>query len=259
MRKPLFFGLLSLLIFIGVIVLRAPASPIWRLLAPQVTSALPGLVVSRVTGTVWDGQAQLQYANMLPGNVTWQVSGLELLSERLAFAATINGDAHNLQITGSASLSELSIDTFRGTLDGRYLSQYGQRYQMQLGGELNILSLRLITTQRWPLEAAGQITWSGGAVSIPGPGGRQYLQLPALRGELTMLDQSLQLQIRETASDAIKDEGKDKGKELLTVVLQPSGWAKVAIKTRMFMLASIDLPGGQRPDDMALTLEEKIF
>jgi hypothetical protein len=251
MRKPILFGLAGLLVFISVIVLRAPAGPAWQLLAPQVKSALPGLVVSRVAGTVWDGQAQLQYASMLPGNVTWQVSLSGLLSGQLPFAATIAGDAHDLAMTGSASLSQLNIDTLKGTLDGRYLSQYGQRYQMQLAGELNILNLSLITNQRWPLDATGNLTWSGGAVSIPGPGGRQYLQLPALRGQLTMLDQNLQLQIHDTTSDT--------GQELLSVVLQPSGWAKVAIKTRMFKLANINLPGSQSPDDMALTLEEKIF
>jgi hypothetical protein len=188
---------------------------------------------------------------MSPSNVTWQVSLSGLLTGRLPFAATIAGDAHNLQMTGSANLSQLSINTLKGTLDGRYLSQYGQRFQVQLAGELNIIDLSLVTYQRWLLNAEGNLTWSGGTVSIPGPGGRQYLQLPALRGQLTMLDQNLQLQVRDTTSDA--------GEELLSVMLQPSGWAKVAIKTRMFKLANISLPGNQSPDDMALTLEEKIF
>jgi hypothetical protein len=247
MAKPLLFGLVGVLIFISVIVLRAPADPVWRLLAPQVKSALPGLLVSRVAGTVWEGQAQLQYANMLPGNLTWQLAPSGLLSGRLPFNASVTGDAHQLQMTGSVSLSQLHIEALTGTLDGRYLSQYGQRYQIQLAGELNILNLSFITTQHWPVAAAGEFTWSGGTVSIPGPEDRQYLQLPALRGQLAMLDQDLQLQLSDT------------GQELLTIILQPTGWAKVAIKTRMFKLANITLPGNQSPDDTALTLEEKIF
>ena len=262
MRKPLIFGFVGLLIFVGVIVLRAPAGVVWRMLAPQVKSALPELVVSRIAGTVWDGQVQLQYASMLPSDVTWQVALPELLSGRLPFAATMTGDAHDLKITGSANLSELRIDTLQGTLDGQYLSQYGQRYQIQLAGSLNILSLHLTTTPRWPLDVAGQLTWSGGAVSIPGPSGRQYLQLPALSGQLTMQDQNLQLQVSETTSDFSSNSASNfasNAQELLTVTLQPSGWAKVAIKRRMFKLANIAFPGSQIPDDVALTLEEKIF
>jgi len=251
MRKPILFGLLGVVIFIGFIVARAPAGPVWRLLAPQVTSALPGINVNRVEGTVWRGQARVQYANMLPSQVNWDLTLSGLVSGQLPFAATIDGDSHHIDITGSLSPTQLHIESLTGTLAGRYLSQYAQRYQIQLAGELNIISLRLATDQRWPTEALGNLNWNGGAVSIPGSQGRQNLQLPALHGQLTMLDNQLQLQIRDSIAGT--------GNELLTVSLLPTGWATVAIKTRMFKLAGIILPGNQGPDDMALTLEEKLF
>ena len=97
------------------------------------------------------------------------------------------------------------------------------------------------------VQIQGNIHWTGGNVLYQTGNGSQSVKLPALDGELTIKDSKLTLLVDNSRLP------------VLSIHLQRDGWVELRFNARLLALADLPVPQGTNPDDLVLTVEEKIL
>ncbi|HIG41637.1 MAG: type II secretion system protein N [bacterium] len=244
MKVLLYFvaALLSFIIFMAVL---TPAAVVWRLISDEVS--IPNLQVYQVSGTLWNGQAELKYRQFPISSLHWEIDPLSLVYGDIELEFLISGDSH--EFSGEALLghSRVAIVNLRGTLGSRYINDVSRSQGYTISGEFEVRDVNLATDFRLFNDAGGRVYWSGGRiVSLNEPGTRVW-DLPSLEGDLDLVDSSVELLIhREQAS-------------VVDIRLKPDGWMSVTIKGRLLSLAKLPLPSATGMQDTVLEFEEKVF
>ena len=125
--KWFFSLLLGLLVVISLVVLRAPASLVPKLLAEAETRQLlppdaPRLKLMETSGTIWDGVAAkseltIDKVTLDLGEFSWQLDMLALLDKRLVLQLAANAVDHQLAATIVAvNETDLNIHDVEGRL-----------------------------------------------------------------------------------------------------------------------------------------------
>jgi hypothetical protein len=247
MKRLALYGAVAILSFATFVVLFAPASAIWLLMRDTVSQRLPDLAVGAVSGTLWSGQADLQYRGFPPAALTFQLAFLPLLVGSAEWSTQLEGPGIQASLAFIVTADDLDISG-EATIDSRYINAVSSQYGFTFPGKLDIRELQLRSQNHWLQSAAANLRWDGGRVRIaPAGAAPQIADLPALSGRLYQSAEALQLDILQRTD------------MLMRISLQPTGWAVVDIKARLFTLAGIPAPPGADPDSSAAVFEERIL
>jgi Type II secretion system (T2SS), protein N len=245
--KPLFYlsaALLSFLIFVTVF---APAAPVWSIIREDVQARVPDLNVYRVSGTIWNGESEVQFRQFPPSLLSWHLSPIDLIKGVAVIKATMTGEGHSLDAGVSLKSSGGDIRSLHGTISSGYVNQMSEQFGITFSGELEINELSVSSDKLWISDAHGTADWNGGRILITTAASPQTMILPPLKGVLLYQHERLILNITHQQQ------------MLIRITLKKGGWAEVDIRNRMFDLASLPLPEGSDPDETILIIEEKIL
>lgn len=246
--KPSLYIATAILSFLIFLVIFAPASPAWSLVREDVQKRIPDLKVYRVGGTIWNGEAEIQFRQFPPSALTWQLSPGELIINGAAnIHLSAHGQGHSFQARATLEASSGSLQFIKGVISGDYINEVSEQFGLIFSGDLEIHELNVSSDSHWITGATGSAHWTGGQILLNTSPERQTIVLPPLDGELYFQNQQLILDILEQQS------------LLLQIILKQSGWAEIAIKGRMLEVANLQLPNGAHPDETILLLEEKIL
>ena len=246
MRPSLYIAtaILSFLIFL---VIFAPASPAWSLVDKDVHDRIPDLNVYRVGGTIWNGEAEIQFRHFPPSTLFWQLSPGDLIKGAANIHLSADGQGHSLRAGATLNNSSGSLQSVKGLIGSDYINEVSEQFGLIFSGDLKINELNVSSDGRWLTSATGSVHWTGGQILLNRSLQTQTILLPPLDGELYFQNQQLILDITEQNS------------LLIQIIIKQSGWAEIAIKGRMLELANMQLPNGSHPDETILLLEEKIL
>jgi len=245
--KPLFYFCVAVVSFLIFIVVFAPATPVWSLIRENVHERVPDLNVYRVSGTIWNGESEIQFRQFPPSLLTWQLSPLDLIKGVAKIKARAAGKGHLLEAETTLTASNGDIKSLHGTIDSDYINVVSERFGFTFSGDLEIRELSISADRHWITDATGTVHWTGGRILIATAAGPQSIVLPPLQGQLLMRQQQLILNITHQQHTLIR------------ITLQKGGWAEVAIKGWLYDLANLPLPGGSDLNETILLIEEKIL
>lgn len=237
-------GIITFLVFILVM---APASLLVSLAGDNLQK-VPDLEVGRVEGRIWAGAAELQYQSF-PALVSWNLAALPLALGRISADVEVAGDGLDAAFHVSANSNEGSITGATAFVDARYINQVSIGYGLDLSGQFSFSSDEVSFNRRWITAATGDLDWPGGIVHIETPERLHTVDLPPLRGKLSMDGDSVKLAINDTNTP------------LIDLSLKPSGWAAVGVSFAFIELAGLPIPLDARTDvaGPALLIEEKVL
>ena len=243
--KILFYFVAALLSFIIFLAVLTPAAVVWRLTVDEVS--IPNLQVYQVSGTIWNGQADLKYQQFPDSSLRWEVDPLSLVFGGVELEFLVSGDSH--EFSGDAHMNDSGVvmTNLQGTLGSRYINNVSRPKGLTISGEFEIQDANFTSDFRVINDAGGHVYWSGGRIVSINESGTTVWDLPSLEGDLSLVDASVELLIhREQAS-------------VVDIQLKPDGWLSVAIKARLLSLAKLPLPSATGLQDTVLEFEEKVF
>jgi hypothetical protein len=243
--KYLSIAVVTFVVFIAVM---APASLLLTLLEDQLKH-IPNLKIGNASGSLWNGQADLQYSNLPATTAMWSLKPLSL------FTGTLAGDvrlsANGLDATFNTSLTSEGgeLADLNADIESRYINTITMEYGLDLSEQFQIRDTSLTFDTHWITSAAGDINWPGGLINIETPVRIHSIKLPPMIGLISSPDQILQLEI--AANELL----------LLTAKLQPDGWAQAAVSFDLMNMAQLPIPGnpGTTGSAAAVLIEEKVF
>lgn len=244
--NKLLYVFAGLIAFLGFIVVMAPASIALSLASDQL-KRVPDLNIGQVEGRIWSGSAQIQY-RQFPATLSWNLSPIPLVTGRVAADVDVRGQGLDASFHIIASDTSGTITDVRAVVDSSYINQVSVVYGLELSGEFTLVAKSVTFIDRWLSEVDGRLNWPGGIVHIETPQQLHSVDLPALRGDLSMQGDHLQMTI----------DGPEA--RFIDLALKPSGWAEVGISFDFMQLAGLPMPGN--PADSggpAVVLEEKIL
>ncbi|MCH7741431.1 MAG: type II secretion system protein N [Proteobacteria bacterium] len=245
--KPLLYISIAVASFLMFIIVFAPATPVWSLIRETVHERVPDLNVYRVSGTIWSGESEIQFRRFPPSLVTWQLSPVDLIKGVAKIRVRAQGEGHLLEAEVALTASNADIKSLHGTIDSNYVNVVSEEFGFTFSGNLEIRELSISADRIWITGAAGTAHWTGGRIIITTAAGPQSFVLPPLQALFLMRQQRLILDITHQQQT------------LISIILRKGGWAEIAIKARMFVLANLPMPGGSDRDETILLIEEKIL
>jgi hypothetical protein len=156
----------------------------------------------------------------------------------------VDGQGHSIQTEATLGSSSGSLQSAEGVISSDYINQVSEQFGLFFSGDLEFEEFNVAANSDWITAATGSAHWTGGQILL---NQSQTILLPPLDGELYFQDQQLILDITE------------QNLTLIQIILKQSGWAEIAIKSRMLELANLPVPNGSHPDETILLLEEKIL
>lgn len=207
-----------------------PLSWLQPLVEPRLNQL--GVRLGQVEGNLWRGQSQLTERQLGTVSVQWDAhpSGMLLLSLPIDVKLT---NAY-LDVTGQVALSplRLSLSQVSGYVDEKAFESIYQAYRATLSGRLQLDNVSADMGWNRSLgEVSGELSWSGGPVSVPVGRSVQSYTVPTLLGTLQSDESGWQAFV--TGSDDTL---------MLEADLTRDWMATYAVKTALAQAMDIPLP-----------------
>lgn len=170
------------------LVAMTPLSWLMPLVEPQLNQM--GVRAETVEGSLWQGRGQFSERSVGTLDIEWDVRVPAMLLLKMPVDLHLSND--NLDISGLLQISPLglSLSSVSGFVDEQAFASVYQAYRAELTGRLQITDLQAdIGWSRKLGDASGQLTWSGGPVSVPVGRSVQRYEVPTLFGEVSSDDQ----------------------------------------------------------------------
>ena len=246
MRKFLLYGITALLSFAVFLALYAPAGIAYRFVERDVARLLDTSIF-RVGGTIWRGSADIQYRDFPGSGLNWSLAPLPLLSRTADLTLDVVGLGHRLSGNLVTDGKDGEITEVNGSIGSDYINHVSSRYGLRFSGSLELNDLTVTVDHNWFSYVHGKIYWTGGNVLYQAENGSQSVNLPPLDGELSMSDSKLTLFVNNVRLP------------VLSIYLQQDGWVELRFNARLLTLADLPVPEGTNPDDVVITIEEKVL
>ena len=243
------YWLLGFFAFLITLVVTAPLHFLWPYVQPQ----LPPLPVKiqQVSGTLWDGQAQLTQRQVGQLDVNWQLSPWSLLTGVANLNLAVTGNGVRLQGQAQANVrQQLTLSYIQGYLDANVMSQELRRNQVSLVGnfELSQFNARFDGQARQLLEATGQLVFSGGPASFLVNRKTVNVEMPMLVAQISRPTEQAEVNIATVDGEAIGQ-----------AFLQNDGWGGVALRRRFLDIVEQPWPGESTPDTIIFEVSQKVL
>jgi len=239
--------LLSLMLFLLAFL---PADVVWHKgIAPQLKGTNIPVKVLSLNGTIWDGQALVQYQN-IESIVEWDISILGLLSLELPVDLQVKSQVGLINMNASIGLSSSYVELISADIDLAYLTPLFKRQRVKLNGQFVAKGVQFEVVDNQLKSASGLLSWSGGDIAYPA--GRQLHErtLPMFKGRLeTKTNGDVFLGVRDAGGTFDVIEG----------LLDPEGSAMLTVKRRLLDLSDEAWSQNSREKDTVFKVKKNIY
>ena len=238
------YAVLAALALMLALVLQAPASLLSHI--AQDASKRYGIALGNAHGTLWNGSANISFAQSPLGELAWTFSPLTLLifSPAIDWRLEETGLSGRLQPERNALCAQ-----FEGSIDLTHLAPLLLRYAIEVEGRLRFTDVDL-RLDREDTKVSGSIDWTGGQVRL-GLGSWQGQQLlPAMRASAN--DSSrivVTLPDEQTGSPLLAGE----------VEFLEDGWVRLGASGHLAKKFNESFANAQDPDAIVLSVEERLL
>lgn len=241
--------LILILLVVGFAVAFAPAA----LLRHAIPSG-GGIGLTALSGTLWDGSADLVLGGIEAGRVEWRFTPVTILQGALGYhlALSAPGQALSGELRWRPSGIETVLD---GTVQGAYVNAWLDRYDIELSGDFGLRSMRLVFPREFDPgaapdgatgSAAGFMTWSGGPV-------RYRLAGEDFSGALPPLE----ARFGERLEAVVQAAGN--ATPLLRVELLENGYVRLGMTRLLTRMLNNPWPGADADHEVVLEIEERLL
>lgn len=246
--KLVFLCLLFLFVYALALIVFMPAGWAWRWVA-QDLQLPPGLVVSQLDGTLWDGQALLHY-QQLPIRLNWEMRSGGLLSGRLPVDWEAGAGKSHLRGRVVVSASKKMAINVSGRLHMADFSRWvREQGGAQLAGDVAIRRLSLIMTDTGWQNANGLAQWAGGLVTWPMGGSQQQATMPPMQAVLKQQQGVLDLTVSKTGSS----------QPAARLTLATTGVMRLMVYRRLLDLAGQSWPQSVPPGATVFSMRQRVL
>lgn len=241
--------LLGFLVFTIVLAVTVPLHFVWRYVEPHLGN-LP-VQIQRVSGTVWNGQLQVNVPATGPLDIDWQLQPLPLLAAEADLKLRLIGDGIEVDTRAIVDKSQqLQIIDADGQLSTKHLRHVLAQGQASLQGDFELadLNTRIDITNQQILELDGRLIFSGGDVGFPVDGNPVQATLPLLVGQLSKEQEKSVLNINTQEGQAIGQ-----------AFMQNDGWGGVAIRRRFLDILGQQWPAEATADTVIFEVSQKVM
>ena len=248
MKRLLLYLLLVIVLVVGIVLARAPAS-----LIEQALATVPDASLVATRGTLWAGRGSLNVANTHLGQLTWEVAPAALLGGSLSADWTLQGNG--LDLAGSA---DVGLNAASALADGRIernlLNQVLAAYDIEVESDLTLTSIALeisaIDSGKPVLEAlSGRVSSQAGGVRYWLAGQSDSAQLPPLNAELSNAAGSAIAEVTAQGDSAV----------LMRLGLDPTGLGRVAVTKRFTEMLGRPWSGRDPSHAVVIEVQEQLF
>lgn len=243
------YVLLGLLSYVFFLVLSLPVSVFWQSSLVQNQLGALALDVSELKGRVWQGSAMIHYGEeAYPLN--WRMSAQALWRGELV--AELNSERSGLTARSTVFVSPFSVGVHG--LKANIGDEFINAHLADLGVKMHKPVFVNVQFIRWNhhvfTEAAGRLSWEGGAVRYPGGRTTHDANLPRLLADLTVLpDGQLSLSV-------IAPDHSDRN-ELLALRLSGQGLGSVQVRRRFLDVLGERWAANSQADDVVFEVSQQ--
>jgi len=153
--------LLGLLI-LGIVLLTLPASVAYRVVSSRLP---PGIALSGLQGSVWDGRAeQLQFNGSALGALSWHIPKATPITAKLSLSGTDASGSATVGVKGSSVYAARDVQVQApARLLEKALGLPGFQFTGQIVGQFKTLDVRLPNL----FQAAGEVVWTDAGLQLP--------------------------------------------------------------------------------------------
>jgi len=236
--------LLGLVFFLSFLVIFLPASSI-RL----VTNAIPAIDFSTTEGSIWNGNGRLRVSKLYVGLLRWSVDPVQLVFGKLAFEWVLEDQSHTFGGSATIRLGGMAF-SFDGLIEAETINRVLAAYNMNLNGTLHLRSVKAtINKSEGQIQIQGDMRWDGGTVQYRMSNQRFQTELPALLGELQMVEGVPSMTVRSETDNT----------PLLRARLDNDGWVHIGITKRFTRLIGQPWQGNEPDPAIVMEVSEKLL
>jgi len=240
-RQLLFLGLVF---FLSFLVIFLPASSI-----RFVTNAIPAIDFSTTEGSIWNGSGRLRVTKLYAGSLSWSVDPVQLVFGKLAIEWVLEDQTHTFGGAATIRLGSMAF-SFDGLIEAATINRVLAPYNMNLNGALHLRSIKAtINKSEGPIRVQGHMRWDGGTVQYHMSNQRFQRELPALLGELQMVEGIPSMTVRSETDDT----------PLIRARLDDDGWVHIGITKRFTHLIGQPWPGDESDGAIVMEVSEKLL
>ena len=236
--------LLGLVFFLSFLVIFLPASSI-RL----VTNAIPAIDFSTTEGSIWNGNGRLRISKLYVGLLRWSVDPVQLVFGKLAFEWVLEDQSHTFGGSATIRLGGMAF-SFDGLIEAETINRVLAAYNMNLNGTLHLRSVKAtINKSEDQIRIQGDMRWDGGTVQYRMSNQRFQTELPALLGELQMVEGVPSMTVRSETDNT----------PLIRARLDNDGWVHIGITKRFTRLIGQPWQGNEPDPAIVMEVSEKLL
>ena len=236
--------LLGLVFFLSFLVIFLPASSI-RL----VTNAIPAIDFSTTEGSIWNGNGRMRISKLYVGLLRWSVDPVQLVFGKLAFEWVLEDQSHTFGGSATIRLGGMAF-SFDGLIEAETINRVLAAYNMNLNGTLHLRSVKAtINKSEGQIRIRGDMRWDGGTVQYRMSNQRFQTELPALLGELQMVEGVPSMTVRSETDNT----------PLLRARLDNDGWVHIGITKRFTRLIGQPWQGNEPDPAIVMEVSEKLL
>ncbi|MED5554736.1 MAG: type II secretion system protein N [Pseudomonadota bacterium] len=240
-RQLLFLGLVF---FLSFLVIFLPASSI-----RFVTNAIPAIDFSTTEGSIWNGSGRLRVTKLYAGSLSWSVDPVQLVFGKLAIEWVLEDQTHTFGGAATIRLGSMAF-SFDGLIEAATINRVLAPYNMNLNGALHLRSIKAtINKSEGPIQIQGHMRWDGGTVQYHMSNQRFQRELPALLGELQMVEGIPSMTVRSETDDT----------PLIRAKLDDDGWVHIGITKRFTRLIGQTWQGSEPDPAIVMEVSEKLL
>ena len=240
-RQLLFLGLVF---FLSFLVIFLPASSI-----RFVTNAIPAIDFSTTEGSIWNGSGRLRVTKLYAGSLSWSVDPVQLVFGKLAIEWVLEERTHTFGGAATIRLGSMAF-SFDGLIEAATINRVLAPYNMNLNGALHLRSIKAtINKSEGPIRIQGHMRWDGGTVQYHMSNQRFQRELPALLGELQMVEGIPSMTVRSETDDT----------PLIRARLDDDGWIHIGITKRFTRLIGQPWQGSEPDPAIVMEVSEKLL
>lgn len=248
MKRPLLTVLLIAVAVAVIVIARAPASLISRVLQD-----VPDAHLIAPSGTIWNGRGTLSVARVTLGELRWTVQPAQLITGRLAADFTLQSTELDLSGMAGVGLASASAEV-NGEVSAAAINRWLAVYDISIDSDLTLtavdVELSELGEQPPVIDAlSGEVVSEAGSVRYRLAGRTDLADLPALQATLSSESGSAEAVVVQDGQAA----------ELMTLGLSPSGEGRVAITKRFTQLLNRPWPGSDPGHAVVIEVREQLF
>lgn len=235
---------LFVLVYLVALAVTTPLSWVKQYIEPVLQAQ--GVRLVELQGNLWRGSGQVQVPQQPPYQVEWQSRPVELLLARLPYQLSVSTPF--VDVNGRVLLKPLglAIEDFSGHVDEGQYSRILSNFNAGIQGRLVFEDVSADSSWRLALgDASGQLSWSGGPLSLRFGSSNQRFEVPQMAGMILSDDEAWRLNIAGL-----------NGESYIESRLERDGMGVVEVRRVLADQMNLSIPGSS---PILVELAQKVF